>query len=386
MTRCPSCFHLLTTSSYAWRCVSGRCEAVADPVASAYAGTSVVTTPLRKVDRPTTNAPKNWAPADTSCPRCHLQSQEICPDCHHPLPQGWRSVTTVCVAMAGARATGKSVYIAVLVKQLAQLAERLRTTLEPVTEETARVYAKVYEKALFVQRGILPPTPSVRTDDSYQREPLIYSLGVIRGRRVCVVLRDVAGEDLENLAPDVRHLGFFAHADGVVFLFDPLRVPEVQDELQGLVPKQLHEGGDPRIVLANLLRLIGTGTPRVAVALSKFDAMQALRDVEGTAWSRVMSNAGAAFMRDPGIGPGGYDADDGELLHLEVRSLLQRLHAGSLVTSLERPNSGIPVVHRFFAVSALGDWPVGEALSKRGISPFRCLDPVRWILSESGAL
>lgn len=386
MTRCPSCFHQLTNAAYAWRCASGQCQPVPDPVASAFAGAEATTTPIRRVERPP-GAPRGWAPSpDTSCPRCHLASHEICPDCHYELPPGWRSSSTVCIAMAGGRFTGKSVYIGVLVKQLAELAERLSTTLVAATETTTRVYATVYERALFEQRGILASTPSARTEGSYQREPLIFSLGMVKGRRLNIVLRDVAGEDLENVSADVAHLAFFAHADGVVFLFDPLRVREVREQLHDLVPQQQLQGGDPLTVLSNLLRIIGTGRPRLAVVLSKFDALQALKAVSGTAWSRVMSNAGAAFMRDPGIGSGRYDADDGELLHLEVRSLLQRLNAGPLVTSLERPNSGIAVTHRFFAVSALGESPNGESLHARGISPFRCLDPALWILADSGSL
>lgn len=44
---------------------------------------------------------------------------------------------------------------------------------------------------------------------------------------------------------------------------------------------------------------IGSGEPRLAVILSKFDALRALRDVDGSEWSMVMSNAGAAYLRDP---------------------------------------------------------------------------------------
>lgn len=385
MTRCPNCFHALTPNAFAWRCVSGQCPASPDPVASAFHGGAVAGTPIRRVERPP-GAPRSWSPGyDTSCPRCRGESREICPTCHYELPAGWREGETICLAMAGARATGKSVYVGVLVKQLQQLAEHLRTTFMPVTELTQYVYSTFYERALFEQRGIMPPTPSARTQSSYQREPLVFSLGMVRGRRLYLVLRDVAGEDLETASGDLTHLRFFAHADGVIFMFDPLRVPEVRDQLHDLVPHQLHQGGDPQRVLANLLRIIGTSVPRVAVVLSKFDAMQALRAVSGTAWNRVMSNPGAAFMRDPGLGAG-YDEDDGELLHHEVRSLLQRLGAGPLVTALERPNAGYPLNHRFFAISALGESPNGEALHLRGISSFRCLDPVRWVLADAGVL
>jgi hypothetical protein len=309
--------------------------------------------------------------------------REACPDCRYQLPPHWRGAETLCVAMAGARATGKSMYLGVLVKQVAHFAEKLGTTLQPATDRTAVIYRDVYERVLFEERGLMPPTAPVRMDGSYQREPLIYSLGMLDGRRTYLVFRDVAGEDLESPNEDAPYLSFFRHADGVIFMFDPLRVPEVRDQLHDLVPAQLQTGGDPLTVLTRVLRLIGDGPAAVAVVLSKFDAMQALRAVRGTDWSRVMSSAGAGFLRDTPISDAPYDEDDGQLLHLEVRSLLQRLGASSIVASLERPHNGRTITHRFFAVSALGESADGERLHVRGISPFRCLDPLRWLLASS---
>jgi hypothetical protein len=122
----------------------------------------------------------------------------------------------------------------------------------------------------------------------------------------------------------------------------------------------------------------------MAVILSKFDALRALGDVEGSAWRQVMSNAGAAFMRDsPETRE--YDETDGQLLHAEVRSLLQRLD-GSIVTGVENPSSGIRLDHRYFVTSALGQPPQGDRLNPRGIAPFRCVDPLRWVTASYGVL
>ena len=38
-----------------------------------------------------------------------------------------------------------------------------RAAIVPATDATTATYRRVYESALFEQRGILPPTPSVRT-------------------------------------------------------------------------------------------------------------------------------------------------------------------------------------------------------------------------------
>jgi hypothetical protein len=171
----------------------------------------------------------------------------------------------------------------------------------------------------------------------------------------------------------------------VFFMFDPLRVQSIRDQLHDLLPPQMVSGGDPRGVLNNVLRAIGVGQPRLAVILSKFDALRVLRDVEGSEWGMIMSNAGAAYLRDTSDARL-YDDNDGQLLHEEVRSLLIRLNAGSMVAAVENPSTPTRLRHRFFVVSALGQPPTGQRIHARGIAPFRCADPVRWITSSFGVL
>ncbi|MDO5498719.1 MAG: hypothetical protein Q4F67_03450 [Propionibacteriaceae bacterium] len=383
MTKCPYCFVDLGPQ-FAFQC-HGRCQAVEDPVGTRLWGAPRVWKPTVFVGPPPGN-PMWRPPQDPSCQRCDGPMAECCPTCHQFLPADWRAGTATCIALAGARATGKSIYIGVVVKLMDLLAEAHQTTLGFVDGASREVYSRVYEEQLYVRRGIIAPTPRANLADSYQRQPIILSLGMLNGRRRYVVLRDVAGEDLENRVDDAAHLGFFAHASVVLFLFDPTRVPEVRNQLQDLIPAQLHSGGDPALVLNNLNQLIGPGRPRLGVVLSKFDTMQTLTQVADTELSRIMSNAGAAFVRDPGVARRGYDEDDGQLLHAEVRSLLQRLNAGHIVTAIERPHSGRVLEHRFFVVSALGAPTEGEKLHDHGIASFRCLDPIRWSLRRDGAI
>jgi hypothetical protein len=301
------------------------------------------------------------------------------------LPEGWRQGHAICIAMAGARATGKSLYIGVLVKQLELLCERLGVSMEPVTRATAQAYATNYETPLYVQRGLIPPTPTVHTQASTQREPLMFSIGIWHGVRRFLVLRDVAGEDMESGDLHTPPFRFFANADAVFFMFDPLRVKAIRDQLQDLLPAQLFSGGDPRSVLNNVTMAVAPGQPKLAVILSKFDALRVLREVEGSEWSLIMSNAGAAYLRDTSDSQQ-YDEVGGQLMHEEVRSLLTRLNAGSIVAAVENPSNGMRLQNRYFVVSALGQPPSGNRLHSRGIAPFRCADPVRWVTSSFGVL
>ena len=385
MTKCPHCFHGITPDLHAWRCVNQRCELKPDLIATRYTGVQTHSRRIVKLSRPPDRPDWN-PPVNLACPECRQPMRPVCPTCHYELPPGWRQGEAVCVAMAGARATGKSVYLGVMIKQLERMVERMGGSLVFATERGRATYQNVYEKALYEKRGIIQPTPVATLSDSYQREPLILSLGVFGGKRRFLVLRDVAGEDLERPVAHAQHLAFFAHADAIFSMFDPTQVPSIAGQLPDLVSAQLHEGGDPQVVLENLMRLIGAGQPKVAIVLSKFDTMQLLRKVKGGPWATIMSNTGAGFMRDPGLNTRGYDAVDGNLLHFEVQSLLTRLGAQGLITTITRPHTGRALPYRFFAVSALGEAAEGERIHKRGIASFRCLDPVRWVLDAHGVI
>ena len=298
MTNCPHCFSPLDPDLRLYRC-PGPCESFTDPVASAHRGSQVVAFTTQGLKREG-KGPWN-PPASVSCYRCRKEAGEICPDCHLDLPRSWRAGRAVCVAMAGARATGKSVYLAVVVKQLEQMLQQMNSLLRFTTDEGRSTYTTNYEAHLYGQREIMPSTAPANVANAYQAVPMIISLGVINGVPQYLVLRDVAGEDLERPAGDQTYLSYFRRAHAVFFLFDPSAVPSVRELLRGIVPEQLMQPGDPVRVLHNLLSIIGDSSPPIAMILSKFDTLQELGVHEDRTWSTIMANPGAAFQRDPGF-------------------------------------------------------------------------------------
>jgi hypothetical protein len=385
MTKCPRCFSVLGDDRYAWTVpphVGG--ERYIDPVASAFIGTDIESGPIYSVTRPPGFRGPLLSASDAAA-ALDAPVVEICPVCHVIFPEGWRNGHAVCIAMAGTPATGKSTYLAVLIKQMELLCEGLGVSMAPATGASAEAYAQNYEQPLYEQRGLIPPTPTLQTQAPHQREPLIFTIGNRDGIRRFLVIRDVAGEDLETGDMRSSRFSYFGNADAVFFMFDPLRVKAIRDQLHDLLPAQSYSAGDPRALLTNVLLAIGSGRPKLAVILSKFDALRALGEVEGSEWSQIMSNAGAAYLRD-NSGGRYYDHNDGELLHEEVRSLLLRLHAGPIVTAIESRSRELQLMHRYFVVSALGQPHTGDRLSSRGITPFRCTDPARWITETAGVL
>jgi hypothetical protein len=379
--RCPYCFTLLGAAPTAFRCEVNGCTEEPDAVASSFFGAQVVTRPVIVTGG---RGGQNGA----ACRKCrNMASLAVCSTCHAPLPANWYQCQTTCIAMAGARASGKSIYIAVLKRQAEKLCELMGLPLDFMDVPTERIYKRVYQAPLYEQRGLLAPTARHETTAATQRTPLMFSMGMIGNRQHVLVIRDVAGENLEDPTADPHVFSFFSRADGVVFLFDPMRIEEIRRQLAGVIPEQAAVGGDPMSVLGNLVRLMRIsdqpiGTP-LAVVLAKFDTLHELIDVVGSPWRAAMANAGAAYSRDPSLNrPPAYDEADGRLLDAEVTSLLTKLNARQLLNKVRQEFSN----SRMFAVSALGAAPVGQALHPRGIAPFRCLDPLKWILAGQGVL
>ena len=239
-----------------------------------------------------------------------------------------------------------------------------------------------YEQPLYEQRGLIQPTPALHAQAPHQREPLIFTIGIRDGIRRFLVIRDVAGEDLESGDMRAPRFRYFGNADAVFFMFDPLRVKAIRDQLHDLLPAQSFSAGDPRALLTNVLLAIGAGRPKLAIILSKFDALRALGEVEGSEWSQIMSNAGAAYC---------VTTRPARTTTTATASCCTRRCAAccfGCTRDRSSPRSkAIPraaqSMHRYFVVSALGQPHAGDRLSSRGITPFRCTDPLRWITSRA---
>jgi len=381
MSACPQCFQQLHATYHAWTCMSPECPRTLSERASLYRNSDVEHGPYKEWNVAT----QGPLPDSVVCDSCSKPMTEICPVCLAPIPPAWREADTVTIAMNGARWTGKTIYIAIMIQQLQHLLARHDTVISPYDATTKRVYETVYLPQLFEAAGVPNATPPSEQEGAFQRDPMIFSLGVLKGRQRFLVIRDVAGEEMEVLPAKRTQLEFFRYADAILFMFDPMAVSEIKQRLTGIVPDS-QTGGLPRTVLNNLLELLGPARPPLGIVVSKFDALQRLSEVQDQSWSHVMRNLGAGYLRDPGIDAKDFDTKDGELVSLEVESLLHRLNARELLITLRNPPGGGSFDYRFFAVSALGHPTEGTKLSEFGISSYRVLDPVKWALSRRGII
>lgn len=314
------------------------------------------------------------------------------------LPRNWANSGTICFAMAGARNSGKSVYLAMLIKLLEQYTTEIGGVWAPANEETREIYDLHFGKRLFEEKMKLDSTRPASDNDSYTNEPLIFSMGrhTLQGdtqsQNIFVVFKDVAGEDLEN--PNVNEvrdaLSPLRNAHEIIFLFDPLADEDIRNALQGHPSVAVDSSFDfasPSVVLQNLMDVLEDARPHIAITMSKFDIVQQVAKSSGASQEidTIMRNRGAAFNREGAGVKRPWDANDQKLLDHEIRSLLERLNARVLFNQLNNYAAGDrPFNFNCFAVSALGSPTVGESIDPNGFSPFRVLDPVRFVFDGLG--
>src|SRR4051794_27342342 len=112
---CPYCYRD-TARSHVFRCSGGigptgkRCELKIDPVLHRQTGENTSKYPAFTVKRPTSRA---------DCPRCQDRTWErICQHCHSTLPVHFGTADNRLIALVGAKESGKTVYMTVLLHEL----------------------------------------------------------------------------------------------------------------------------------------------------------------------------------------------------------------------------------------------------------------------------
>ena len=389
---CPYCFTPISPSEIFLRCTGG-CAEVPDPQASAYAGYEMNRTPFY---RETLRQDVKVLPSAVKCRRCQSMCvQEICGVCHRDLPQGWRDANVFTMAITGARGAGKSVYIAVMVNVLRRYAQERACTVQPYTRRTHDAYNAMYYRPLFKENVAMEGTHPLGVGASFESDPLIWEVSGARSGRLYIVMRDVPGEDMENLTGRPPAFSFHDRADLVIFLFDPILLDSVRQVLSGIIPDvdKGRLGARSGEVLPAIMGLMESGRALLALTISKFDSLHQLPQAMSP-MAPALANPAAHINRDDTMILAGMqepDAgralmDDLDFLDAEVRSLFQLIGEKSVTLLAEQAKANRQIhEYRHFAVSAVGESPRHKGrLTERGISPFRVLDPVLWGMHVRG--
>jgi Double-GTPase 2 len=386
---CPYCYSGFSEREIWFRC-SGRigpkgerCSPEIDPVRRDRTGFGQVLPPVFDSDGRLRAA---------NCPKCGAESTtRICPACHMQLPVHFGKVRSRMIALVGAKESGKTVYMTVLVHELMhRMGEDLNAAISGADDETRLRFASDYEQPLYRDARLLASTTTAGTRD---RAPLVFRFttegrtsrlsrnGTGEPQRTLLSFFDTAGEDLRSVRSVEENVQYLAAADGIVLLLDPLQMRGARQLAAPgtLLPTPGAVGDEPANVLENITDLIMAkerikasqriGKP-LAIVFTKMDAL--LHDLKET----------SPLLRPPAHTPY-FDERDSLDVHTEIQRLLARWE-GSRIDQIAQKNYR---TYRYFGVSALGETPTQEnRVSPRGIRPYRVTGPFTWMLAQFGTI
>jgi len=388
---CPYCYEAFSEQEIKFRCAGGSgrgCAPEADPVLRDRTGYAGALPPVFTADGRRTSA---------ACPQCEtLSTTRVCPGCHSRLPVLFGKVPSRLIALVGAKQSGKTVFMTVLLHELMHdLGTRLDAAISGADDETLHRFASDYEKPLYRESLLLPPTNAAGL---HNRVPLVFRFttegagwpgwngwparaGGRTPRHTLLSFFDAAGEDLRSQQSVEQNLRYLAAADGIILILDPLQMPGARDLARPgtRLPTAATTDDQPATVLANItdLMLAKEGSrpgerirKPLAIVFSKMDSL-----IRGLAQT-------SPLLRPPGRTP--YLAErDSLAVHHEIRRLLDRWE-GSRIDQIARLHYER---YRYFGVSALGETPTADnRVSGRGIRPLRIGDPFMWTLAQLGAI
>ncbi|MEU9987304.1 hypothetical protein ACFZCP_10215 [Streptomyces sp. NPDC007971] len=397
---CPYCFDRAPAAKLPYRCQmtpsgvrgSAPCGPERDDAWAGFMGPSVppaarmrgpLFAPARKV------AGFGGGGSSVPCPKCGVPTPvRACRSCHSDLPSDYCDQDSRIIALVGAKASGKSTYVSVLVNELNhRVGQAYHASLAAMGQSTQQRDREMAED--LYERLRLPD--ATRPAALGFNDPLLYRLslprkGLLGGsgtRHTTLVFFDAAGEDLAGAEAMNRYTRYLGAADGIILLVDPLQLGSVRDRLP------VHEGPPLPVVetapqqiaadLAAQLRAHGRGKARgrvstpIAVAVTKTDMLGPLLDPH------------SPLLRNAAHSAGRHDAEDRLAVHEELRSLLNDWDSGALLRQLELDFAELSL----FGLSALGAPPPASApadVPKSGPQPVRVEDPLLWLLSRRGLL
>lgn len=372
--RCPFCFEAIPRGQAAFRCTGAdpsRCPPVADEALGAFRRRPAemlppVTVVSRRLSLRTSTT--------VDCFQCGKPTTKaVCPRCHNTLPTHFMRTGGRSLAVIGAKESGKSHYVGVLINQLMHsVLGKYGASINAADEYTKSRYARDFRQILYESNQVLPATQSAAADGGLHL-PMIFRLqvGTEKQKSALLVFFDTAGEDFERLETLEAEASYVANTDATMLVLDPLQIPSVRDQLgdQVVLPSVTT---DPLDILSRTTDLIRerTGLPPnkridrpLALSFSKIDAIRGL--LKG---SPVLRSASHGVTFDAGAA--------------EDISISMHAHVGEWIgSSLDQyVQANWSNVH-YFGFSALGRPPVGGQLVG-GVAPLRVEDPILWLLSQ----
>lgn len=284
--------------------------------------------------------------------------------------------STFSIALIGAKESGKSNYIAVLVNEIKKkMARNMDCSLIFCNQETNNAYQNTYYKPLYENS-----VPVKGTDTNDETPPLIYSIDFFDAKHskiknsITLSLYDTAGENFDTENQMLSNTQYIANASGIIVLLDPLQLPTIRNQLISKGVTDLPAKNNDTINILNYVINLVRGVKKIkgninipiALTFTKMDVLERYDILPPDSPLRIQSEH---------VAKGGFVKRDFENTTIEISTLLENFEVDEIEALLNQFTK-----HAFFGVSAFGASPENGVLSSQP-NPRRVLDPLLWMLS-----
>jgi hypothetical protein len=386
---CPYCYETFTARQIMFRCNARlsrdgkRCELRRDTELETRRGIRRDLGPVFHPDG-LVKGMRNIA----ACPDCGSKTTyRICPVCHSLLPAQFGMVSSRMIGMAGAKDSGKTVYMTVLLHELRnRVGVEYGAAIMGADDETLRRFATQYEDELYVRRHMFPTTQGAGQRDG-RVDPLVFRFNTAsegplgnKSQQTLMSFFDTAGEDFlsqESVDVNTRYL---ACADAILLVLDPLQMSGARELAApgSPLPATGPAYESPATILSRVTTMLlsqkrggrGLIDKPMAVVFTKIDSL----------WHTFKDSSP---LRAAPPQTGRFDSASSLDVHEEIRRLLRTWEGGQIDNILRTTYKR----YRFFGVSSLGQAPTTDnAVAGSGIQPYRVAEPLLWLLGDFGAV
>ena len=391
---CPFCFDERRISDLQFRCVNRRCKDVDDIELTKYEnGDARIPKQGKRCFKPIMKMGR--FPDSGTCPDCGSVSHKVvCPSCHNALPESTVLGTDMIISIVGARDTGKSHFVGVIINELIErISVRFNGAMEGFDDTMQRYKAGPYQK-LFVDLQKLELTKSSEQDvNNGAYRPLIFTLKLKKKSFLkeiidsfTLVFFDTAGEDLEDSDVMSTVNKYICKSAGIIFLLDPMQIPAVRNQLDentvsrasSVSWQQATRSDDIMTRVSKMIRddrhMKSTQKIDIPVAsvFSKFDVI-----------AKLVPEGSTVLDTSPHCSEKQFDMTDWHNVDSEIRSLLTEWGEESFMSQVDLNYTN----YSYFAVSSLGlNNNPGTDFKIQRPHPHRIEDPLLWILKENGVI
>lgn len=384
---CPFCFEKFNPQDVHLRCINPLCTGTVED--TKYANARAI--PPRKdghvfgIEK-ADNTKTTGTPHSSNCPVCYKASDtRLCPECHFELSHDIGQIPQRIIAVVGGRHTGKSHYIAAVISALRnEVGENLKLAVRLLGDETQIRWEQDFYRPLFERKNVLSATqPGLA--DARVKVPLALrftSHGGLVKQIFNVSIFDSSGEDMTTTRTLTVQAGSLAHADGIVFMIDPLQLDSVCQQLFNRNATGVDPQAHPERILERLIELFerrhglhllsrfGVGNKinvPIAIAVSKIDTLASIIDP-----SSPLNMAGEHHNA--------LNLTDAQSVSTEVSRYLRKWVGANFCNNIESSFSHF----QYFGVSSLGHQP--DAQHPVVTSPLRVEDPFLWLLYKTNLI